>query len=135
MVVGHIVYDGQVLDTFEDRVLAHLQIVIVNKFRSGEEFVFSWRETSAAGDGRGAVWLSPSIGLRFRFSGSRAPEINPTWLAALYDAAESGRGLYVVDEPEPDQGTVLPSAAGGPVSWANDRQAPARRRVARPPSP
>ena len=51
--MGYIVYDGDVLEfKVEDRLLAHLQIVIVNKFRQNESFMFSWKEPIETGDGR-----------------------------------------------------------------------------------
>lgn len=131
--MGYIVYDGDILEfKVEDRLLAHLQIVIVNKFRKNEPFVFSWREPAETGDGRSTVWLSPHIGLRFKFAGGRPPEINPSWLAALYAAADSGRGLYVMDEPEHDPATRLPGTAGDPVDWGKDRTPPVHPRIARP---
>ncbi|GAB2976670.1 DUF7882 family protein [Frigoribacterium salinisoli] len=132
--MGYIVYDGEVLEfKVEDRLLAHLQIVIVNKFRRGESFLFSWHEPPETGDGRATVWMSPDIGLRFKFAGSRAPDINPTWLALLYEEASSGRGLHVVDEPARDPGTRLPGTSGAPVDWTVERADPPRRRAARPP--
>lgn len=131
--MGYIVYDGEVLEfKVEDRLLAHLQIVIVNKFRRNESFLFSWREPAETGDGRATVWLSPNIGLRFKFAGGRAPDINPTWLAALYEAADSGRGLYAVDEPRVDSATALPGTSGDAVDWGRERTPTARPRAARP---
>jgi hypothetical protein len=131
--MGYIVYDGEVLEfKVEDRLLAHLQIVIVNKFRRNESFTFSWREPAETGDGRTTVWLSPAIGTRFKFAGGRSPEINPTWLAALYDLANSGRGLYAIDEPARDPGTSLPGNTGDAVDWGKDRTPPVHPRGARP---
>lgn len=132
--MGYIVYDGDVLEfKVEDRLLAHLQIVIVNKFRQNESFMFSWKEPVETGDGRSTVWFSPNIGLRFKFAGSRTVEINPTWLAALYASAASGRGLYPEPEPDVDPLTDLPGVTGRHVDWANDRPEPPRSRAARPP--
>jgi hypothetical protein len=132
--MGYIVYDGELLEfKVEDRLLAHLQIVIVNKFRQGESFMFSWKEPIETGDGRSTVWFSPHIGLRFKFAGSRTVEINPTWLAVLYAAAASGRGLRPEPEPEQDPTTTLPGSSGAQVDWAADRAEPPRTRRARPP--
>ncbi|MDY0947153.1 ATP-dependent DNA ligase [Frigoribacterium sp. CFBP9039] len=132
--MGYIVYDGEILEfKVEDRLLAHLQIVIVNKFRKNESFMFSWKEPIETGDGRSTVWLSPNIGLRFKFAGSRTIEINPTWLAALYASAASGRGLYPEAEPAHDPGTHLPGVTGDHVDWASDRPEPPKTRAARPP--
>ncbi|GAA0964619.1 hypothetical protein FFA01_23450 [Frigoribacterium faeni] len=50
--MGYIVYDGEILEfKVEDGLLAHLQIVIVNKFRKNESFMFSWKEPIETGDG------------------------------------------------------------------------------------
>jgi len=135
--MGYIVYDGEVLEfKVDDRLLSHLQIVIVNMFRENRSFLFSWHEPVETGDGRASVWLSPNIALRFKFAGSRTPEINPTWLAALYEAATSGRGLHELPEPVRDAGTRLPHGSGDPVDWTVDPSEdapPKRRRAARPP--
>lgn len=129
--MGTIVYDREQLDLHvDDRLLAHLQIVIINKLRKGDSFLFSWRESQ--GEGRSTAWLSPQIGLRFRFAGSRSPDINLAWLRLLYDAADSGRGLYVIAEP-PYDSTQLHDGRGDPVDRGGDASAPPRRRKARPP--
>jgi hypothetical protein len=131
--MGYIVYGGEILEfKVDDRVLAHLQIVIINKFRKGESLMLSWREPAETGDGRTSVWLSPNISLRFKFAGGRAPEVNATWLAALYEAADSGRGLYAVAEPASDSTTHLPGVSGDPVDWAKERVQPVHPRAARP---
>ncbi|WP_326998991.1 DUF7882 family protein [Curtobacterium sp. Leaf261] len=131
--MGYIVYDGDVLEfKVEDRLLAHLQIVIINKFRRNESMMFSWREPAETGDGRSTVWLAPSIGLRFKFAGGRPPAINPTWLAALYELADSGRGLHAVEEPVQDRTTRLPGTSGDAVDWPKDRVPSRQQRTPRP---
>jgi hypothetical protein len=131
--MGAIIYDSDQLEfKVEDRLLAHLQIVIINKFRKNQSFVFSWKDSLDTGDGRVTIWLSPNIGLRFRFAGSRSPDINPSWLAALYEAADSGRGLYAIPEPARDESTVLVAGSGDPVDRGNEYIQPAKPRRARP---
>ncbi|MWV47920.1 ATP-dependent DNA ligase [Rathayibacter sp. VKM Ac-2803] len=83
----------------DDRALAHLQIVMVNKFRRNEAFAFQLDASSAHGTGRQTIWLHPSIPLQFSFNGSRMPAINPEWVRALMDEANSGRGLRILPEP------------------------------------
>jgi hypothetical protein len=83
---------------FDDRVLAHLQIVIVNKLRRRESFAMSWRDADDVGDGRSAIWIDPSIPLYFKFDGSRVPSIDREWLTALAESADSSRGLIVMDD-------------------------------------
>jgi len=99
--VGRFTYDGTVKVDFDDRVLAHLQVVISQKLRRGEPFPFTWRNDASIGDGRTTVWLHPSASLVYRYSGSRQPAINRAWLEALTQAANSTGGLTLVPEPEP----------------------------------
>ena len=95
--MGNISYDHLVVKV-EDRTLAHLQIVIVNKLRRGEAFLMSWKDSVDAGSGRSAIWLHPQVLVVFKFDGSRAPAINPEWLARLAKSADSSTGLIVTAE-------------------------------------
>jgi hypothetical protein len=95
--MGTLIYDGSAIH-FDDRTLAHLQIVVVNKLRRHEGFAMSWRDSGEVGDGRSTIWLDPSIPLYFKFDGSRAPEISRDWLSVLMESAESSTGLIVTDE-------------------------------------
>jgi len=98
--VGYLIYDGNTAEIhMDDRTLAHLQIVIINKLRRQESFAFSWKEPASAGDGRSTIWVYPTVSLRFRFEGSRPPVVNQEWLAMLSAAANSGSGLQVLPEP------------------------------------
>ena len=97
--MGYLAYENRSIE-FDDRVLAHLQIVIVQKLRRHEGFLMSWRDGDAIGDGRSAIWLSSDIPLYFKFSGGRAPQINVEWIAALTASANSSRGLIVTGEDD-----------------------------------
>ena len=96
--MGYMVYDSSTQISFDDRVLAHLEVVIVSKLRRKESFALSWRESSDNGDGRTTIWIDPSIPLRFRYSGSRAPSLDRDWMERLAAAAASSTGLIAVDE-------------------------------------
>jgi hypothetical protein len=85
--------------TFEDRALAHLQIVIIAKLRRQESLAFSWVNAPSAGSGRSTIWLAPSSDLQFRFAGSRPPAINREWIEALMLSANSANGLFFSPEP------------------------------------
>jgi hypothetical protein len=99
--MGQLIYDGEVLDLrVDDRALTHLQIVIVNMLRREHRFVFSWKDDVVHGDGRSSIWLHPNVSLHFKFSGSRVPSINRSWLEDLYSAATSGSGLVLTPEPQ-----------------------------------
>jgi len=97
--MGKFIYDGQVRVDFEDRLLAHLQIVITAKLRRSESFTFMWKDDTSIGDGRTMVWLHAGSSLVYKFYGSRAPHINRAWVEALTQVANAPSGLYVVPEP------------------------------------
>lgn len=90
-------YGGWTIE-FEDRLLAHLQLVIVQRFRSGDRFAMSWVDGVHAGSGRSSIWLHPEGHLYFRFAGSRQPEIDPDWVRQLTESAQSSRGLIVLTD-------------------------------------
>jgi hypothetical protein len=97
--VGIFIYESAVRTEFEDRLLAHLQVVVGTKLRRSEPFYFLWKDESSLGGGRTAVWIHPQANLVFKFHGSRSPAINRAWLDALMHTANSPSGLYVVPEP------------------------------------
>jgi hypothetical protein len=94
--VGTLTYAGSTVE-FDDRVLTHLQVVIVQKFRRGDAFPMSWIDDATAGQGRRAMWLTPTAPIFFRFDGSRVPTIDEAWIELLARSAESPRGLVVTD--------------------------------------
>lgn len=98
--MGKFIYEEQARIDVDDRLLAHLQIVIGNKLRRGEPFYFSWKEDQSFGGGRSAVWVHPGATLVFKFGGSKAPVINRTWLEELMYTASSPAGLRIVPEPQ-----------------------------------
>jgi hypothetical protein len=125
--MGRLIY-GSMSVEFEDRVLAHLQIVIVNKLRRQESFAVSWRDSTELGDGRSAIWIDPSIALYFKFDGSRVPEIDRHWISQLAASADSSTGLIVTD-PEgeaipamPETGIALNRAKSGAGAGSRRRR-------------
>lgn len=98
--MGSMTYNRTIVH-IDDRTLAHLQVVIVNKFRRGESFVLSWRDADAGG-GRSSIWLHPAVPLHFKFVGSRAPAINRDWIHQLALNAQSPQGLVITGEARHD---------------------------------
>lgn len=84
----------------DDRALAHVKIVTLAKLRRGECFAFSFEHDASDEEGRSTIWLHPSIPLRFKFSETRQPEINRSWLDVLMSAANSVDGLRLIPEPD-----------------------------------
>ena len=90
---------------FDDRALAHLQVVITAKLRRGEPFTFSWVHAPTSGSGRSAVWLHPAIPLFYRFRGTRQPSINREWVDLLMQSSNRPGGMVFIDEPTPAKET------------------------------
>ena len=84
---------------FDDRLLAHLQIVISTKLRRSESFFVNWRISPDAGSGRGALWIDNGMPIHFFFNGSRMPAINRDWVESMMLSASSATGLHLTDEP------------------------------------
>ena len=108
--MGRLIDDHTTAIEFDDRVLAHLQIVIGTKLRRTESFYLSWADDPAMGGGRNVIWLHATMPLRFRYDGSRRPAINRQWIETLMGLANSTDGLRVV--PEPAEARPLQSGGG-----------------------
>jgi hypothetical protein len=94
--MGTLVHQDRTL-TIDDRLLAHLQVVIVNKLRRHESFTFTWSDD----DHDTVCWIGPSMALEFVYSGNRRPLLNREWLELLARSANSTAGLIAVPEPAP----------------------------------
>jgi hypothetical protein len=96
--VGKMIYDGTSAFTFDDRVLAHLQIVIGAKLRRREGFLLIWTDRTTLPEGAlHSIWLDPSISIQFAFTGTTMPEIEREWLEILTEKANSSPGLRLDD--------------------------------------
>ena len=100
-ILGKFTYDSSNTVDFEDRLLAHIQIVIGTKLRRGEAFYFSWRDDSFVGAGRSTVWVHPGISLAFKYFGRKSPVVNRDWIEILLLSANSAHGLQIFAEPPP----------------------------------
>jgi hypothetical protein len=96
--LGILQYDSEEFD-FDDRVLAHLQIVISTKLRRHEDFFLSWVQPIERGSGRHAIWIDNGIPLHFFFNGSRPAAINREWIDELLVSSTKAGGLLLADEP------------------------------------
>lgn len=87
---------------FEDRLLAHLMLVVNQKARRREGFLLSWtHRTPGVGEGRSSIWITAGSNLGFQFSGSREASVNGAWLSSMMDASFSTRGLDIDAVREP----------------------------------
>lgn len=97
--MGKFIYESSVKVDFEDRTLAHLQLVIGAKLRRGEPFHFTWEDDASIGNGRTTVWIHPRCSIVYKYYGGRKPSLNMAWIDALAYTANSPSGLYLVPEP------------------------------------
>jgi len=93
--MGSLLYDADHAAEFDDRTLAHLQVIIVNKLRRRESFPFTWSDERRSM----TIWLSPNTPVAFVYHGNRRPRLNRAWLEDLALIANSVGGLVVVPEP------------------------------------
>jgi hypothetical protein len=101
--MGRFVYDNMSTSIdIDDRTLTHLQIVVMNKLRRSEAFMFDVEVGD--GSGRRSFWMHPAVPMQFHFYGSRRPRVNRAWIEALMLAASSPNGLTLVPEPEEPAG-------------------------------
>lgn len=94
--MGFLTFDSKMVE-FDDRVIAHLQVVIVQRYRAQQPFLMSWLDPLIDGDGRSAAWMTPHVPVHFKFLGSRAPAIDAEWIRQMSTAAGSGPGLIICD--------------------------------------
>ena len=99
--MGRFIYDtvANAVD-IDDRTLAHLRIVVMNKLRRSESFMFDVEVGD--GSGRRSFWMHPSVPIQVQFYGSRQPRINRVWVEDLMLAASGPNGLSITPEPSED---------------------------------
>lgn len=102
--MGRFIYGstGSSVD-IDDRALAHLRVVVMNKLRRSESFMFDIE--MGDGSGRRTFWLHPAVPMQFHFFGSRTPRLNRAWIEELMQAASSPNGLTLTQEPADDATT------------------------------
>jgi hypothetical protein len=102
--MGTLKYDGTTVE-FPDRVLAHIEVVVVQKLRRQEAFFLSWHEASGGG-GRTGIWLHPAVLITFHYSSNEPAQIDRAWVEKLAVAASSAAGMFVADH----EGRPLPAS-------------------------
>jgi hypothetical protein len=88
---------------FDDRVLAHLQVIIGMKLRRSESFFVTWKNPVSTGSGRNSIWIDNGIPIFCEFDGNRSPAINREWIESLAASAGTNFGLQITEE-----GTLAP---------------------------
>lgn len=95
--MGLFIYGTSPSIHLEDRVLAHLRLVVMNKLRRSEPFMLDIDTGEIAG--RRSLWMHASVPIQFHFHGSREPRINHHWVEQLMRAANGASGLTLLPNP------------------------------------
>ena len=103
--MGALIYGVAPAIEMDDRVLRHIQVVMIQKLRRNEPFAFNWDEQPGVrGDGEGGahgtIWISNASQLYFRYDGPRNKhELNAMWIDQLMKATYKADGLSILPEP------------------------------------
>ena len=116
--MGQLVY-GQTTYRLDDRVLAHLQVIVGMKLRRGENFFVSWRNPRETGSGRQSLWIDNGQNLAFLYDGSSVPTVNREWAETMANSASTNFGLQLTDEHGELLNTAAASSAAEGVSALN----------------
>ena len=82
----------------DDRILAHLQVVITTKLRRNEGFMIQWERPVELGSGRGGFWIHPSVDLTFEYDGGREASLDHEELDRMMVSAAANGGLRIQAE-------------------------------------
>lgn len=93
--MGKLVYGTGTQAMFDDRTLAHMQLVISAKLRRGESFFVSFTVEDKAV----SLWMQQAIPLQIVFDSTDPIHINRQWLEDLSNSANSAHGLQLSPEP------------------------------------
>lgn len=108
----------------DDRLLAHVKVVVATKLRRGESFTLSWVHGPDEPVGRSTIWLQPSIPLRFVFDSEQPESLDQNLLKQMANDANSSRGLSL------DIATAEPAVAA-PTPRTTRSRAGSTRSLAR----
>lgn len=84
----------------EDRLLAHLQVLISLKLRRRENFFLSWPKGTSEGGGRISIWVDNGVPIACEYDGGRQPEIQRAWVESMAQSAGSSLGLQITPDGE-----------------------------------
>lgn len=92
--MGKLIYGAfQRQIVIEDRLLAHVEAVVLSRLRRNNAFALRWREKSGNGNGRRTVWIHPSADLYFEYESAEPGEMDRDLLDRLAKAADSNQGI------------------------------------------
>ena len=79
----------------DDRILAHLKLVVTSKLRRNEPFLISWHDANDVGGGRSSIWLHPATDLHYKFDGGTPATIDQDLIEQMSMQANAARGIEI----------------------------------------
>src|SRR6478735_5944723 len=79
--MGRLAFGSETV-TFDDRLLGHLEVVMVAKLRRREPFILTWTVDPSLGSGRVSRWVGVSTSWDIRYHSRAIGPINPAWIDA-----------------------------------------------------
>ncbi len=84
----------------EDRLLAHVGVVVTQKLRRRECFLLTLHPADRRSE-TDAIWVSAYNDISFAYSGNRIPSLNHAWLELMMTQSYSMHGLDLTSAVEP----------------------------------
>jgi hypothetical protein len=100
--MGRLAFGSETV-TLDDRLLAHLEVVMVTKLRRREPFILTWTVDPSLGSGRVSRWVGVSTSWDIRYQSRSSGPLNPAWIERLMATANSPGGLRIVPEPDEEE--------------------------------
>jgi hypothetical protein len=99
-----VLHYGDAQFAFDDRSLAHLQIIISTKLRRAENFFLSWDESSEQSRERVAIWVDNGVPIYFQYFSTGQASINRHWIEQIATQASSSAGIHLAEKVIPEEG-------------------------------
>ena len=92
----------------DDRTMAHLKLVVTTKLRRNESFTLTCTHPHESGERRTALWIQPSIPLRFEYMYAESDPLDKDLLRELAEAANTNAGIVIEQSTQLAPPTELP---------------------------
>jgi hypothetical protein len=92
--VGRLAY-GAIPRTIsiDDRLLAHIEVVVLSRLRRNNAFALRWTEAGGEQPGRRTIWIHQGTDLCFEYDAAEQGELDRELLDQLAKAADSNGGI------------------------------------------
>jgi hypothetical protein len=97
--MGRLVYGAtQRTIVMDDRLLAHIEVVVLSRLRRNNAFALRWAEVDGERPGRRTIWIHQDTDLCFEYDTAEQDELDRDLLDQLAKAADSNTGMNLRTE-------------------------------------